>query len=102
MEQKNYDMAHFHMLLTEYMTRTYYENADRYEPADTDTPAALLNTPYGLFRYIRTCAKFHIELLCAQLKKLDPLTEIKMYQMLSSLSESAYNLWEFSDECTSR
>lgn len=102
MEQKIYDMAHFHMLLTEYMTRTCNET-DLYDSLGAFyKPAALLDTTDGLLRYIRTCARFQVKLLGAQLEKLDPLMEPELYQMLESLSHSAYNSWEFSDECTRR
>jgi hypothetical protein len=88
MQQKNYSMTHLHMLLTECMTRTCDET-DLYE------------SPDEILRHIRTCARFQLELLCAQLEKLDPLTEHKSYNMVKALSDRVYNLWEFCDECTS-
>ena len=74
----------------------------RYGSLDTPTPQALLDTPDGLLKYIRTCAKFQVELLGTQLDKLDPLIETEMFQMLSSLSYRTYNLWAYSNDCTRR
>jgi hypothetical protein len=103
MTQKNYDLAQFHMLLTDYMTRTDDENADRCDSlTPIDTPTALLDTPCGLLRYVRTCARFQVKLLGTQLEKLDPLIEPELFQMLESLSNRAYDLWDYSGECTRR
>jgi hypothetical protein len=100
MTKKVYDLAHFHMLLTESMLRMDAKHADGFDYLDT--PQALLDTPYGLLKYIRTCARFQVELLGTQMEKLDPLIEPELFQMLESLSNRAYDLLDYSDECTRR
>ncbi len=51
MNQKTYDFAHFHMLLTEYITRTNSKNEENY--ILLEAPYEPLNTPYGFSIYQR-------------------------------------------------
>ena len=90
MNQKTYDFAHFHMLLTEYITRTNSENAEDYDLLEA--PYEPLNTPYGLFRYISACSRFQMELLEMQLNRIDLLIEPEVYERLISLSNKVLKL----------
>jgi hypothetical protein len=95
MTKKTYDFAHFHMMLTECMTRMNSKHADD-DPLDL--PQALLDTPYGIFRYISSCAQFQMELLHQQLNQ-DLQIEPEIHEKLSSLFERVLNLLNASTDC---
>jgi hypothetical protein len=96
MIQKKYDLAQFHMLLTESMRRTNAENAKDYNRLDA--PHELLNTPQGIFRYISTSAQFQMELLNQQLNQ-DSWIEPETHEKLCSLFERVFNLLNASMNC---
>jgi len=87
MTNKTYDMAHFHMLLTECMTRMDVESTDSHNSLDT------------LFRYLENSTLFQLELINTQLGYMDPLIEPEMYNKLISLSNGVLNLLKSSTEC---
>jgi hypothetical protein len=97
MTKKMQDFTHFHMLLTESMTRTNFEDADDCDLLET--PYELLDTPYGLFRYISACALFQRELLETQLNQVDLPIEPKVHKRLMSLLNKVCKLWNFSTDC---
>jgi hypothetical protein len=96
MIKDKYDLAHFHMLLTESMTRMGSEDA---EDSILLAPLnELLDCPHGLVNYITHCCQFHMELLNEQstiFAKMDPT----ICQKLNSLSEKVLELWNASLEC---
>ena len=73
MTNKNYDMAQFHMVLTECLTRMDVESSDSYNSLDK------------LFTYLENSTLFQLELIITQLGYMDPLIEPEMYNKLISL-----------------
>jgi hypothetical protein len=98
MAKKAYDIAHFHMLFTEFITRMDSENAEDYD--SLESPKELLDSPYGIFRYIATCTQFQMELLDEQLSDNIDI-EPKICQKLSSFSEKVSKLFNLSIDCES-
>jgi hypothetical protein len=96
MVQKTFDLAHYHMLLTESMRRTDAESAKDYNWLDA--PHELLDSPYGIFRYISTSAQFQMELLNQQLYQ-DLEFEPETHEKISSLYKMVFNLWKESMKC---
>jgi hypothetical protein len=99
MTNKTYDVAHYHMLLTESMRRTDSENAKDYNWLGA--PHELLDSPYGIFRYISACAQFQMELLNQQLSQ-DLEIKPEIHEKLSSLFERVFNLLNASTDCEIR
>jgi hypothetical protein len=93
---KKYDVAHFHMLFTEFMTRMDSENAEDHDLVES--PKELLDSPDGICRYITTCTQFQMELLDEQLSDNIDI-EPKICKKLSSLSEKVSKLWNLSVDC---
>jgi hypothetical protein len=103
MTNKTYDLAHFHMLLTESMTRL--DSEDTEDSVLLDPLNELLDCPHGLVNYITHCCQFHMELLNEQstiFAKIEPTICQKLNSLsekLNSLSEKVFELWNASSEC---
>jgi len=96
MTKEKYDLAHFHMLLTESMSRIDSENGEDHDLLDP--PNELLDSPNGITRYITQCSQFQMELLDEQVIAFADI-EPKICQKLNSLSEKVFKLWNASSEC---
>jgi hypothetical protein len=83
-------------LRTESMIRMDSEDAE--DNVLLDPPNELLDSPYGLVRYINACSQFQMELLNGQLIAFAEI-EPKICQKLNSLSENVLKLWTASSEC---
>ena len=94
MKQKTDNFAEFHMLFTEYLARMDSKHAD--VDYSLEAPEALLDTPYGLFKYISTCTNFQLKLLEMQLDRIDLPIDPEIYKRLISLSNELSKLWNSS------